>query len=361
MKETQINIIGNILDSSGYSVHTRQLASALSKLTDVKLSTGIPPGGERLLTDKELESIKKPINRDINLIITSPIHWKMHLNAKRNWVFLVFEGDKIPKSFLQYCLDERIEYIFVPSEHTKQALENTLKDRIDVTRDYVKKKIKIIPHGVDLEKFYKKEIPHEKFTFVCNKGFRHLEDRGGIQYAIRAYFEEFKKEDNVELFVKLNPAYGVPNIPQLIEQLKPKDKELPPLKITADNIQYNGLVGFYNQGDVFLMPTRAEAFGIPGIEAMACGLPVITTNFGGQTDYCNNENSWLINGDLTEVTWELQYEGIKWLTPNITELRKVMREAYENKELLKQKSLNSLKTSKEWTWDITAKKIVDLI
>ena len=50
-------------------------------------------------------------------------------------------------------------------------------------------KIKIIQHGVNLDLFYPKDKP-EKFTFICNKGFRHLEDRGGIQYAIRAYLED---------------------------------------------------------------------------------------------------------------------------------------------------------------------------
>ena len=56
---TQVNIIGSILGSSGYDVHTRQLANALSKVCDVKLSTMVPPGAERLLTDKEVEMVKK--------------------------------------------------------------------------------------------------------------------------------------------------------------------------------------------------------------------------------------------------------------------------------------------------------------
>ena len=369
---TQINIIGNFLDSSGYSVHTRNLSNALSKITDIKLTTMVPAGAERLITDKELEMIKKKDIGDINLIITSPIYWKMHTNAKRNWVYLVFEGDRIPKSFIEECLNPNIEYIFVPSEHTKQAIENTwqemikdelysikIKDwKIDNVEVEPLKKIKIIPHGVNLDLFYPKEKP-EKFTFICNKGFRHLEDRGGIQYALQAYLEEFTDED-VNLIVKINPAYGVPDMQNLLNQLKPKDKSvLPSIQLNVDMIPYDKLVELYNKAHVLVAPSRADAFNIPGIEAMACGLPVITTNFGGQTDYCNNENGWVVGGEMTEVTWELLYEGVNWLTPSIDELKKAMRDAYNtNLDTRRQKALE---TSKEFTWDKTAEKVVSLI
>ena len=122
----QINIIGNFLDSSGYSIHTRNLANALSKITDVKLTSSIPQNAQILLTDKEIEMLKKPDKEDINLIITSPIYWKLHLNAKRNWCFLIFEGSSVPKSFIEECLNPDIEYIFVPSQHTKDAMLNSV-------------------------------------------------------------------------------------------------------------------------------------------------------------------------------------------------------------------------------------------
>ncbi len=368
---TQITIVGNFLGISGYDVHTRGLANALSKITDVRLSTTIQPGQEALLTDKELEMIKKPDKGDINLIITSPLFWRLHLTAKRNWVFFVWEGDRVPRHFIEECLNPDIEYVFVPSEHTKDAIMNTLEPIIDgdicgagatIVKNAIKPKIKIIPHGTNPDLFYPKQIEKERFTFVLNKGWRNLEDRGGTQYAVKAYLEEFTSKDNTELIVKINPAYGIPNIQQLINEIKPKDKtDFGIVNINTDNIPYNIMVDLYNKGDVFLMPTRAESFGLPGIESMACGVPVITTEFGGQTDYANKDNSWIIGGELTEIVHEVQYEGTKWLTPSVSELRKAMREAYENKELLKEKGIKSLETSKLWTWDSTAKKVAELI
>ena len=223
-------------------------------------------------------------------------------------------------------------------------------------------KIKVIPHGVNLDLFYPKEIQKERFTFVLNKGWRNLEDRGGTQYAIQAFLEEFTSKENIELIVKINPAYGIPDIKNLINELKPKDKtDFGIVNVNTDNIPYNIMVDLYNKADVFIMPTRAESFGLPGIESMACGVPLIVSNFGGQVDYANTENSWIIGGELTEIVHETQYENTKWLTPSIPELRKAMREAYENKELLKEKGKKALETSKLWTWDNTALKVKELI
>lgn len=121
-----MNIIGNIFDSSGYSIHTRELANALSKKTDVSLQVGLIPNWEREVNDKELEMIKKKPDNEINLIITNPMFWRLHTEAKRNWVYLVWEGDKIPDCYLDECLNPEIEYIFCPSEHTMKALLNTI-------------------------------------------------------------------------------------------------------------------------------------------------------------------------------------------------------------------------------------------
>lgn len=283
------------------------------------------------------------------------MYWRLNTHAKRNWVFLVWEGDKVPKYFLEECMNLNIEYIFVPSEHTKRAIINTEAD-LEIVVNTVIPKIKVIPHGVDIKKFYPKDKP-EKFTFVANKGFRNLQDRGGIQYLIRAYMEEFTKEDNVELLLKINPAYGIPDLNTLLPQLKPREDNLPIMNIDTQNYPYEKLVDLYNKGHVFVSPTRAEAYNLGCIEAMACGLPVITTNFGGQTDFVNTDNGWLVGGELKTVEHEIMYEGIKWLTPNIEELRRSMREAYENKELVKQKSEKSILIAKENTWDKTSEMI----
>ena len=350
-----INIIGTILGSSGYDCHTRNLGRAIAKITDARYTITAGPGWESLVDDKELDMIKAPpVEGEINLIITNPLYWRINTQAKRNFAFLVWEGSNVPKCFIKECLNPEIEYIFVPSKHTADAILKTTED------DIILDKVKLMPHGVDTSLFYPKKKP-EKCIFFCNKGFRNLEDRGGVQYALRAYFEEFTDKDPVEMLLKINPAYGIVNLQKLIDQITPRKEGLPLLTINTENLPFNKMVDLYNKCTVFVSPTRAEAYNLPCMEALACGLPVITTDFGGQTDYITKENGWIISGILEQVKHDLMYEEVKWLTPDIKELRKAMREAFENKELVKKKSEKGLETARNNSWDLTAKKIVDLI
>ena len=346
-----INVIGNILGTTGYDNHTRQLTKALSKITEVRLSTQIPIGVETQLTNKEVELIKKkPQDNEINLIITNPMYWTQNTGAKRNWAYLIWEGDKIPLSWVEECLNPDIELILVPSHHTKQAIEKTAGEDMETIGD----KIMVVPHGVDLDLFYPKKIEKENVTFLANKGFRGMEDRGGIQYLIKAYVEEFKPEEKVELLLKINPAYGIPNMAEIIKQIVGDKEKIPPIRIDTTNYKYEELVDIYAKASVFVSTTRAEAFNLPVLEAMACKLPIITTSFGGQADYTDTSTGWVVGGVLRRVEHELMYEETQWLTPNISELKQSLREAYSAKEQRQEKGKKALEKAKELTWDNSA-------
>ena len=97
---TLINIIGNIFGTSGYASHTRFLANALNKLTDVKITTNLSPGWELLVNDEELKMIKREEDFEINLLITHPTFWRVNCQAKRNFVYLIWEGDSFPVTIL---------------------------------------------------------------------------------------------------------------------------------------------------------------------------------------------------------------------------------------------------------------------
>ena len=62
------------------------------------------------------------------------------------------------------------------------------------------------------------------------------------------------------------------------------------------------LPAFYRSLDVFVIPSRQEGLGIVGVEAMACGVPVVSTRNGGAEDYVRDgENGFLTSGHAGEV------------------------------------------------------------
>ena len=180
-------------------------------------------------------------------------------------------------------------------------------------------------------------------------------DRKGLSYGMKAFAEEFSKDENVEMIVKINSVYGG-NLDENLKDLDIQNKNPAEVKISVDNITPKSLNKIYNKTDVFVTTSKAEAFNMPPLEAMACGKPVISTNFGGMTDFITEENGWLLKeGELEEVKFDTMYESVSWKNPNISEIRKVMRYVYNNKEEIKQKNIQALEDSKKWTWDNSAR------
>ena len=62
-----------------------------------------------------------------------------------------------------------------------------------------------------------------------------------------------------------------------------------------------GLVDLYGMADIFVLPSQVEGFGLPLAEAMACGLPVVHTNYAAGAEVIGNAgvklavNDWVVN------------------------------------------------------------------
>jgi len=125
----KINIIGTIFGLTGYDSHTRNLANALYRVADCRLTTQPPQDWMKLVNDAELDMMTKPERKDdYNLIVSMPNSWKLFTGLGKNCAYLIWEGNKIPKSYIEECLNPKINYIFCPSQHTINAILNTIKE-----------------------------------------------------------------------------------------------------------------------------------------------------------------------------------------------------------------------------------------
>ncbi len=198
------------------------------------------------------------------------------------------------------------------------------------------------------------------FTFLFAKGWCNgKNDRSNFDMVLEAFAEEFDKEkDNVQLIAKLNAAYLPPSW-DLSEEIKKLNIDLttnPPIKILLNNVPFPQLRELYIQSDVMVCPTKGDAFGLTMLEAMACGVPVITSDFGGQNDFVDETNGWILPTKLVPATDPNHlYESCNWGVIDKEDLKKLMRKLYENQQLVKDKIPKAITTAQKFTWDNSAK------
>lgn len=359
-----INLVGNLFGSSGYAAHTKGLFQALYEAnTNIFLSTPLVINWMHSVNDAELNSITNKHYADgITVCIGTPDFWQSAKTepCKRFYGYCVWEGERVPKRWIKKMLVA--DKILVPSNHVRDAILRTAKGTLQ--EHFIKEKIILLPHGVNTQTFLPKEYTKEglPFTFLVNKGWNGTkEDRGGIPLILQAFSEEFRKDEPVQMVVKINPAYFPPgfNINQSLQNLQLTD-DRPVIHINAEAVEAKTVPLFY-KGDVFITASKAEAFNMPCLEALSCGIPVITTGYGGQTDYVTGDNGWLVPYELCEVTHDWQYEGNQWATIDKKALRKTMRFAYQNPQVCQEKGYSGREIALNYDWRKIAEQLINIM
>jgi len=239
---------------------------------------------------------------------------------------------------------------------------NQYLNGITVMSDFVKKilidngvRIPVKPVGVGVNHILKitpmriKENLGSKFKFLhISSGF----PRKGIDILLKAYTLAFTKKDDVTLIIKTFP--NVHNsVEDQIKKIQQDFPDCPDIILLNRDMEDGFILDLYNQSDVLVAPSRGEGFGLPIAEAMLFGLPVITTGFGGQCDFCNEENSWLIRYTFERAETHMELDDSVWAEPDVDHLAELMRllkklpedEIAQKTEIAK----NNIRTNFKWS------------
>ena len=175
--------------------------------------------------------------------------------------------------------------IVTPSLWLKKCVEESFLKNKDV---------RLIYNGIDLETFKKidKSKTRKELKLPENKKIVLFSANGGVKNPFKGgdfVFQAFEKLKNRNDILFLNIGgdsgqksenwqdYGYVSNPEIMAKL-------------------------YSAADIYLFPTLAETFGMTVVEAMSCGLPIVTFKTGGVPEIVENEKSGFVveykNGEM---------------------------------------------------------------
>lgn len=150
-----------------------------------------------------------------------------------------------------------------------------------------KAKFHLVYNGIDTDKYDKmlRNCKEVKDTSCFNVGYagRLVKDKG-IDVLLRAFVKLVHYNSKLRLFIAGSDEKGYKTeLESYIKNNGVKDKVI-------FLGQVNNMPEFYKKLDVFVLPSVVrEAFGLTICEAMYCGVPVITTNSGAQSEIIDSE------------------------------------------------------------------------
>jgi glycosyltransferase involved in cell wall biosynthesis len=202
-----------------------------------------------------------------------------------------------------------------------------------------------IPHGVDT-KVYKPThtmpdgqdvrefmgIPKDAFLVgmvAANKANGQIHRKAYAENLL-AFALHLKKHPDSYLYIHTEPSrgYGGFDLSVLLKMVGiPKENVLLPDRfMLMTGYPEKAMAAFYTAFDVLLSTSYGEGFGIPTVEAQACGTRVITSNFAASKDLAS-EDSWKVDG---QPFWD-EPQASFFSIPSLNSIARALGEAYQNR------------------------------
>lgn len=262
-------------------------------------------------------------------------HQMQGCGRNRSWkrVSLNFWDSDLLTQEAADCVNEYVDHVLVHSDFTKKAM-------LDAG---VSRPISVGAAGVFKERYPKPDrSERDIFKFVFTGV---AQGRKGVQEAIIAFESVLADKDDVELILKSNSWGRLNDYTIKAKNIKRIFKEYPRQQF----------IEFMGTCDAFVCPTKGDSFMFPGLEAMACGLPLIITDFGGPTQYCNKNTGYPIDYKLVDCHYLAGHQA----EPDIEHLAMTMKHIYNNREDARLKGDYGYQWAQEfWGWEDDAKRLI---
>ena len=343
----------------GYGVAGLNILKALqAKGLNVSL---FPIGQPQVVTQEDAEAVKRGMEAAKLFDVTAPCIRVWHQHDMSQFVgrgkhigFPIFELDTfndLEKHHLNSC-DE----LMVCSKWAKQVCLNQLyMSPNGHTYLDADEKVHVVPLGVDAELFPPAPARQDDKTIFFNCG--KWEIRKGHDILIKAFEKVAKEDENVELWMMCSNPFNSPEEENKWHQSynHPKVKLIPRADTQAE--VYN----IMSQVDCGVFPSRGEGWNLELLEMMAAGKHVVATEYSAHTEFCTEENSYLLPISDVEPAFDGKWffgQG-NWAKIDDAEVEMLTKLMQRFIKLSKGKvNQTGIETAKKFSWQNTAREII---
>ena len=320
-----IRIEGAFDSSYSLAIVNSKIAAALQKYTPYDVSLYSTEGGGDFTPnlgnlDEATCTLynKAPQNIDITIRNTYP----PRTNAMRGYHKIIGVYGWEESRFLPQhvkLFNQRLTLVFTMSNYVSKVLSSSGVHVPLVTTAIV------VDHIL--------EAPSKSPNFTLPSGFKLLHvssafPRKGVDVLLRA-FDALEHTFSLTIKTFPNPHNRV------LEQLQSADfklvksyeegvdlykKEQKEILLINKELPQCEMRYLYENSNLLVAPTRGEGFGLPQAEAMLLNLSVLTTAYGGQSDFCTDERAYLIDFYFDYAKTHMNLMRSYWLEPKLDSL-----------------------------------------
>jgi glycosyltransferase involved in cell wall biosynthesis len=270
-----------------------------------------------------------PVMGKAKLVVT--VHDLVYLKDTR------YSGSRLGRAYVNFLfkkMEKKADAILAVSEYTKtDLLEHfpKLKGRVFVTHEAASHSFQPVNDPVALECAKKKYSLNHPFVLFVGSLKAHknvpalieamflLRKEKGIKHELVLVGRQNTKESALQALIKKNSSF---------------------VKVLG-SLMDEELVLIYNLAEAFVLPSLWEGFGLPVVEAMACGTPVLASD----------------RASLPEVAGEA---GLLFDPERVDDLKELLYNVLQSSELRQKMRVNGLLQAKKFSWDKTAAETLDV-
>lgn len=183
---------------------------------------------------------------------------------------------------------------------------------------------KIVPNGVDTTFWHPASFPQLFDRFVVLLEASTSDVYKGLSESLEAVnaVRQNNPEKKIECWLVTKDNLSFSQVDRLIQN--------------GNDVQ---ILSAYQNASVLVKATHFDGFGLPHLEAMACGLPLVTTDAGGNMSFCHHDQNCLVADNIAHIVQHIQ-------------------SLIESKPLRQRLAQGGMMTAKQWTWKNTVDKLL---